>query len=143
MELARQIHNLLPDALMVFVTAHYKYAVDAYELHIFRYIPKNQLKERLSHALKDAVSLLEIQNTDSYIVSSQNRLERIPFKEILYIEKDGKNAIFHITETANRSMQKVCRNTGQIIPDASANRLRKFLMSYTPKNFTLLNGDIS
>ncbi len=106
MELARQIHNLLPDALMVFVTAHYKYAVDAYELHIFRYIPKNQLKERLSHALKDAVSLLEIQNTDSYIVSSQNRLERIPFKEILYIEKDGKNAIFHITETANRSAQK-------------------------------------
>ena len=83
MELAEQIHALLPDALMIFVTAHYKYAVDAYALHIFRYIPKNQLKERLPHALKDAASLLEIQNTDSYIISSQNRLERIPLKEIL------------------------------------------------------------
>lgn len=97
MELAEQIHKLLPDALMIFVTAHYKYAVDAYELHIFRYIPKNQLKERLPHALKDAVSLLEIQNTDSYIISNQNRLERIPYKEILYIEKDGKNVLFHTT----------------------------------------------
>lgn len=95
MELATQIHKLLPNALMIFVTAHYKYAVDAYALHIFRYIPKNQLKERIPHALKDAVSLLEIQNTDSYIISNQNRLERIPLKEILYIEKEGKNAVFH------------------------------------------------
>lgn len=95
MELAKQIHNLLPNALMIFVTAHYKYAVDAYALHIFRYIPKNQLKERIPHALKDAVSLLEIQNTDSYIISNQNRLERIPLKEIFYIEKEGKNAVFH------------------------------------------------
>ncbi|MDE6844169.1 MAG: LytTR family DNA-binding domain-containing protein [Lachnospiraceae bacterium] len=103
MELAHRIHELLPDSLMIFVTAHYKYAVDAYALHIFRYIPKNQLMDRLPHALKDAVSLLEIQNTDSYIISSQNRLERIPLKEILFIEKDGKNAVFHTTMTGNRT----------------------------------------
>lgn len=101
MELAGQVHALLPDALMIFVTAHYKYAVDAYELHIFRYIPKNQLTARLPHALRDAVALLEIQNTDSYIINSQNRLERIPLKEILYIEKDGKNAVFHTTVPGN------------------------------------------
>lgn len=103
MELAKQIHGLLPDALVIFVTAHYKYAVDAYELHIFRYIPKNQLKERLPHALKDAVSLLEIQNTDSYIITSQNRFERIPLKEILFIEKDGKNAIIHTAVPGNQT----------------------------------------
>lgn len=103
MELAKRIHGLLPDALMIFVTAHYKYAVDAYELHIFRYIPKNQLKERLPHALKDAASLLEIQNTDSYIINSQNRLERIPCKEILYIEKDGKNALFHTVSSEKKA----------------------------------------
>ena len=101
MELAKQIHGLLPDALMIFVTAHYKYAVDAYELHIFRYIPKNQLKDRLFHALKDAVALLEIQNTDSYIISNQNFFERIPLREILYIEKDGKNVLFHTTTNEN------------------------------------------
>ncbi len=99
MELAKRIHELLPDALMLFVTAHYQYAVDAYELHIFRYIPKNQLRERLPHALKDAVSLLEIQNAASYVISRQNHLERIPLKKILYIEKDGKNAVFHTAVT--------------------------------------------
>lgn len=110
MELAKRIHELLPDALMLFVTAHYKYAVDAYELHIFRYIPKNQLKERLPHALRDAVSLLEIQNTDSYIISSQNRLERIPYKEILYIEKDGKNALFHTVSTQKQPADLAGKN---------------------------------
>ncbi|MDE7198178.1 MAG: LytTR family DNA-binding domain-containing protein [Lachnospiraceae bacterium] len=107
MELAEQIHNLLPDALMIFVTAHYKYAVDAYALHIFRYIPKNQLKERLPHALKDAVALLEIQNTDSFIISNHNLFERIPLRDILYIEKDGKNALFHTTADENQTNDSI------------------------------------
>lgn len=96
MELARRIHELLPDALILFVTAHYKYAVDAYELNIFRYIPKNQLKERLPHALCDAAAVLEIQNTDSYLISNQNRVERIPLKDVLYLLRDGKNAVFYL-----------------------------------------------
>lgn len=97
MELARKIHQLLPQSLVLFVTAHYKYAVDAYELNIFRYIPKNQLKERLPHALADAAAVLEIQNTDSYLISNQNRMERIPLKSVQYIMRDGKNAVFHLS----------------------------------------------
>lgn len=100
MELAAHIHELLPDALMIFVTAHYKYAVDAYELHIFRYIPKNQLSGRLPHAVRDAVALLEIQNTDSYIINAASHLERLPLRNILFIEKDGKNVLFHTLPSA-------------------------------------------
>lgn len=96
MELAKQIHTLLPDALILFVTAHYKYAIDSYELNIFRYIPKNQLQERLPHAIKDAAAIIQIQNTDTYIINSQNHFERIPLKDILYIERDNKNVVFHI-----------------------------------------------
>lgn len=96
MELARRLHELLPCALLLFVTAHYKYAVDAYELNIFRYIPKNQLKERLSHAVRDAVRVLEIQKADSYLISNQNRMERIPLKNVFYIMREGKNAVFYI-----------------------------------------------
>lgn len=96
MDLARKIHEQLPYALILFVTAHYKYAVDAYELNIFRYIPKNQLKERLPHALRDAAAVLEIQNTESYLISNQNRMERIPLKDVLYILRDGKNAVFYL-----------------------------------------------
>lgn len=111
MELAEQIHGLLPDALIIFVTAHYKYAIDAYALNIFRYIPKNQLAERLPYAIKDAVALLEIQNTDSYIISNQNHLVRLPLKDILYIEKDGKNSVFHTLQSTSKETAPYIRKT--------------------------------
>lgn len=96
MELARRIHQKLPESLIIFVTAHFKYAVDAYELDIFRYIPKNQLAARLMHAVTDAAAVLETQHAQSYLISSQNRMERIPLKDILYLSREGKNGIFHI-----------------------------------------------
>lgn len=99
MELAVKIHKKLPEALIIFVTAHYKYAIDAYELNIFRYIPKNQIKERLPHAVIDAVAILENQNTEFYLVSNQNRIERIPLKNVVYIIRDGKNAAFYLEGT--------------------------------------------
>lgn len=96
MELAGRIREKLPEALIIFVTAHYKYAIDAYELNIFRYVPKNQIKERLPHAVIDAVTILENQNTEFYLVSNQNRIERIPLKNVVYIIRDGKNAAFYL-----------------------------------------------
>ncbi|MDE7313326.1 MAG: LytTR family DNA-binding domain-containing protein [Eubacterium sp.] len=96
MDLARRIHEKLPQALIIFVTAYFKYAVDAYELNIFRYIPKNQLSGRLMHAVTDAAAILETQDTESYLISSQNRMERIPLKNILYLVREGKNGIFHL-----------------------------------------------
>ncbi len=96
MELARQIHQKLPSALIIFVTAHFKYAVDAYELDIFRYIPKNQLSVRLIHAVTDAAAILETQHAQSFLINNQNRMERIPLKNILYISREGKNGIFHV-----------------------------------------------
>ena len=97
MELARQVHQKLPQALIIFVTAYFKYAVDAYELNIFRYIPKNQLSARLMHAVTDAAAVLETQDTQSYLISSQSRMERIPLKHILYLVREGKNGVFYLS----------------------------------------------
>lgn len=98
MELAQRIHKKLPSALVIFVTAHYKYAVDAYELDIFRYVPKDQLPGRLPHAVLDAAALLETQRTQSYMITGSNRMERIPLKDILYLVREGKNCIFHLKD---------------------------------------------
>lgn len=114
MELAKEIHDLLPGALLLFVTAHYKYAVDAYELNIFRYIPKNQLKERLVHAVRDAVKVLEIQKADSYLITNQNRMERIPLKNVFYIMREGKNAVFYIGAGASREECRVRKTLGEL-----------------------------
>ena len=59
MSLAGAIRRSLPLALIVFITSHTKYAVKAFELSVFRYIPKPELAACLPLALKDACRLLE------------------------------------------------------------------------------------
>ncbi len=118
MELAKQIHKKLPAALIIFVTAHYKYAVDAYELNIFRYVPKDQLSGRLAHALLDAASIIETQRTDSYLIANQNRMERIPLKDILYLMREGKNCIFHMkNRTETIKIRKSLAEVYKELPD--------------------------
>lgn len=93
MELAARVKKWLPKVLIIFITSHMEYVLDAYELSVFRYVPKEDLGERLSHALLDAAAMVEIQMRESYIIKGQNRLERVPLQNLFYITHEGKNAL--------------------------------------------------
>ena len=41
MELPEKIKPFLPNVKIIFITSHLEYAIDAYELSIFRYVPKD------------------------------------------------------------------------------------------------------
>lgn len=45
MSLAAAVRSQLPLSLIVFITSHTQYAVKAYELSVFRYIPKSELEK--------------------------------------------------------------------------------------------------
>ena len=77
---------------IVFITSHIEYAIDAFELSIFRYVPKDDIDRRLPAAIQDAVKLIELEDGKTYTIRTNSRLEKIPFREIYYIERDGKNA---------------------------------------------------
>lgn len=100
MELAGHIKRMLPDVLVIFITSHMEYVLDAYELSIFRYIPKADLKDRLRHALLDAAAMIQVQLRESYVIQNKNRLERVPLKNLLYITHEGKNAVL-VTDIAD------------------------------------------
>lgn len=106
MNLAAGIREYLPEALIIFITSHMKYAIDAYELSIFRYLPKNLLEERLFHAMKDAVSMIHMQSEQHYTITLSNRLEKIPYKQILYVYKEGKNSTMVLLDGTVRKMRK-------------------------------------
>lgn len=93
MELAERVKKMLPNVLVIFVTSHMEYVLDAYELSIFRYIPKMDFGNRLRHALLDAAAMVEVQMRESYVIQGKNRLERVPLRNILYIVHEGKNAV--------------------------------------------------
>ncbi len=102
MELAEKIKPFLPDIRIIFITSHIEYAIDAFELSIFRYVPKSDIEKRLPPAIKDAVSLINLEADKSYTIQVKGRFEKIPFKNILYIERDGKNAAINTTDGVSK-----------------------------------------
>lgn len=92
MEIPQQIKGFLPNVRIIFVTSHTEYAIDAFELSIFRYVPKNNLEVKLTTAVTDAAKLIELEAGQEYTIQTANRMEKIPYKDILYIQRDGKNA---------------------------------------------------
>lgn len=93
MDLPDRIHTTLPDSITIFVTSHIEYAVDAFELSVFRYVPKADLVSRLGRAVVDAARFILLQTDREYIVETSGRFEKIALKDILYVHKDGKKCI--------------------------------------------------
>lgn len=116
MEIAEKIRPCLPNVKIIFITSHIEYAIDAYELSVFRYVPKDDIERRLPAAIRDAVRLLELENGKTYTIRTNSRLEKIPYREILYIERDGKNAAI----TTETGVSKVRRSLQQVYEELDA-----------------------
>ena len=110
MELPQQIKGFLPNVRIIFVTSHTEYAIDAFELSIFRYVPKNNLEAKLPAAVLDAARLIELEAGQEYTIQTASRMEKIPFKDIFYVQRDGKNAMIVSsagTAKVRKSLQQV------------------------------------
>lgn len=109
MELAREIHKRIPAAKIIFITSHLEYAITAYELFVFRYIPKTMLEEKLYLALDDYYKLYCLERTEYYTVEIKNYVEKIPYRSILYILKENKYAVLYLKEKRKISVRKTLK----------------------------------
>ncbi len=85
MQLAKQIRETLPDSVIIFLTSHDEFAPDGYRVQALRYLSKQTWKNYLEEALYAAMVQLEKQETGSLAVSHYGSLQRIPYRDILYI----------------------------------------------------------
>ncbi len=116
MEMAERIKPFLPNVKIIFITSHVEYAIDANELSIFGYVPKDDLEKRLPAAVTDAAKLIELEAGKEYTIQTNSRLEKIPYRDIIYIVKDGKNA--EITSAGKTS--KVRKSLQQVYEELNA-----------------------
>ena len=116
MELSKKIKPFLSNIKIIFITSHMEYAIDAFELSIFRYVPKNDLEDRLKNAVADAAKLIELEAGKEYIIQMAGRMEKIPYKDIFYIQRDGgKNSVIYSnagTSKVRKSLQQVSHELG-------------------------------
>lgn len=116
MEIPEKIKSFLPNVKIIFVTSHTEYAIDAFELSIFRYVPKSNLDNKLTAAVMDAARLIELEAGQEYTIQTMNRMEKIPYKEIYYIQRDGKNASI----VSSAGISKVRKSLQQVFHELDA-----------------------
>ena len=113
MEIPQQLKGFLPNVKIIFVTSHTEYAIDAFELSIFRYVPKNNLEVKLAAAVTDAAKLIELEAGQEYTIQTASPMEKIPYKDIFYIQRDGKNASI----TSSVGIAKVRKSLQQVFDE--------------------------
>ena len=116
MDLPRRLRAFLPNVRIIFVTSHTEYAIDAFELAIFRYVPKHHLEAKLPAAVLDAAKLIELETGRTYVLQSAGRLEKLLYRDIFYIRREGKNAAL---VTAN-GIRKVRKSLQQVFDELNA-----------------------
>ena len=117
MELAKEICERIPSAKIIFITSHPEYAITAYEYSVFRYIQKTMLHEKLFLALEDYYRLYDLENKEYYMIEIKNYLEKIPYRSIFYILKEGKYSVMYLegerTVSVRKPLKQVFEALGQ------------------------------
>jgi two-component system response regulator AlgR len=97
LEVARHLSGLDPAPTVVFVTAHDRHAVEAFEINALDYLLKPVRAERLAAALKKASSPAPEQLARAseapreYLsVAERNRIALVPVREILFLRAEQK-----------------------------------------------------
>lgn len=106
MDIAKTVKENMPSARIIFITSHLQYAIEAYEFSIFRYIPKDKVEDKLSAALEDFYKLYRLERNEFYTIQVKNRIEQIAYRDILFILRDGKYAVFHLMNGEVKSVRK-------------------------------------
>jgi DNA-binding LytR/AlgR family response regulator len=105
-EIAKILKQKQPECLVIFLTSFRQYAVDAIELEIFRYIPKDELDVRFEKYLMEAVTQIRELDERAYVINKKGLVERIPYKNIRYLKKVGKYTSICCTNNIETKVRK-------------------------------------
>lgn len=79
--------------MIIYVTNHLNYAVEAYEVNTYRYIGKRYNGEGTDAAYETLLPILLAKEERYYIVKKRSELEKIAYSDIFYVKKEGKCAV--------------------------------------------------
>lgn len=89
--------------LVILTTAYSEYAIESYELNVIDYLVKPISFERLKKASRKAHDYFTLQQksnagADHFFIKANQKIEKIFFYEILYIEAMQNYCIIHLTD---------------------------------------------
>ncbi len=94
---ARDIRNFDNTAGIIYLTSSPNFAYESYSVHAFDYLLKPVQKETFFMAL-DRFFLQAEKAVEGLTLKCGNSLIRIPFKQLVYVEVNGKHLYFNMTD---------------------------------------------
>lgn len=95
-ELARRLHNLQSNTIIIFITNFIQYAPEGYEVGAFRYLMKDQISEKLigyfDLAIKERTKRLRV-----VTIEINGEHIDVPISHILYMESNARIITMHLT----------------------------------------------
>lgn len=93
LKIAGKIKQIQVDSLIIYITNYVEYAVEAFEVNAYRYIPKNILEEKLPEAYGTLLTELNERKVKYFVIQNNSHMEKIPEDQIYYLHKDKKYVI--------------------------------------------------
>ena len=92
LDVAKCIREKGEDPFLIYITNYVQYAIAAFEVNTFRYIPKTVLNRKLPEAYQAMQKILEKRKTQEgqYLIScSSGKTVKVKYRDIVYLKKEG------------------------------------------------------
>lgn len=94
-EIVGKIRKEDSESVIIFISGseNAEEALETYELGIFRYIVRSELEEKLYRCCESLLQIIEQRKNSIYVIEKRGKIEKIPYKEIFYLRKEGKYVV--------------------------------------------------
>lgn len=91
LEVAKRIRERGEWPFIIYITNYVQYAIAAFEVNTFRYIPKTVLIKKLPEAYQAIKNVFEKRERHEgyYLIDSRNKTVKVKYKDIIYLKKEG------------------------------------------------------
>ena len=99
--LGEQIKALSKDAVIVYVTAHEKYALDAFGVRAFHYLLKPLTREKFEEVLEEALKYIDtapVKSDKTLTIKTKKQIICLDYSDIVFFEKTGHKIKIHTAE---------------------------------------------
>lgn len=94
LELGKRLNATCPKSIIIFVTNHEKYAIDAFDCDACGYLLKSRNDKRFSDTIEKALKRYRSMNKSIYLDTEAGTIT-IPIDSILHIEYAGRQCLYY------------------------------------------------
>lgn len=146
-ELGQKLRNLSEYCVIIFLSAFPQYAIEGYNFKAYQYILKDEWEHKLESTLMQVQKEINSFMAPSYRIMVNNKMEKIPVRDIYYAYKEGKNVVF-CTCHGKTSIRKTLADVYSELPegqfiyaDRSCIVNLEYVMKLKNRDIYMPNGD--